>query len=284
MPHARVHVATYEQLPHLRRALRGFLRQTTNDFTLVCADDGSGEETRRFLDAFAEQARARGVAFEHCWHEDRGFRRAGILNAAVRGATDETLYLFSDGDCIPPATFVERHIEAHAPLSFHVGGAIRLSEEVTAALTVADVDSGRYEALATPADRKDLARRARKSRWGTWLRRRHRPKVLGLNVGLDRALFEDLNGFDERFEGYGYEDSDLRDRAMRHRPRPVVRVLYGRNDVVHLWHPRAPGGRAPNRALYDSDRPVRCVRGLVQDVAPDATAPRVSDPRPPRPA
>ena len=36
-----------------------------------------------------------------------------------------------------------------------------------------------------------------------------------LNFAMDRGLFEALNGFDERFVGWGYEDSDLRDRAMR---------------------------------------------------------------------
>lgn len=262
MPHVRVIVAAYEQLPALRLALRGYLRQTTRDFSLVVADDGSKDDTRAWLEAFAEQARAAGIAFEHHWQEDRGFRKTRILNHCVRQATDETLYLFSDGDCIPPARFVERHAAAHEPQSFHVGGAVRLDAEASAAIDEAAVDRGDFEALIQPSDRRDLARRARKSRWGTWLRRKNRPKVLGLNMAFDRELFEALNGFDERFEGYGYEDSDLRDRAMRHRPRPVVKVLYGTNDVFHLWHPAIPGGREPNRAYYRMDRPVRCAKGL----------------------
>ncbi|HIG04401.1 MAG TPA: hypothetical protein EYQ08_01515 [Planctomycetes bacterium] len=68
----------------------------------------------------------------------------------------------------------------------------------------------------------------------TLLRLKNRPKVLGLNMAMDRALFEDLNGFDEKFVGYGLEDSDLRDRAMRRSPRPRVVNLYGEKDVYHL--------------------------------------------------
>lgn len=262
MPRVRVIVAAYQQLPLLRLALRGYLRQTAKDFSLVIADDGSAKDTTQFLESFTGKAQAAGIPFEHHWQEDKGFRKTRILNTCVRAASDETLYLFSDGDCIPPARFIERHIETHEPLSFHVGGCVRLSEEASATLTAEDVDHGRYETLIAPADRRDLARRARKSRWGTLLRRKNRPKVLGLNMAFDRTLFEGLNGFDERFEGYGYEDSDLRDRAMRHRPRPVVKVHYGSNDVFHLWHPRIAGGRAPNRDYYAMKRPVFCERGL----------------------
>ena len=262
MPHVRVIVAAYQQLPFLKLTMRGYLRQTSRDFSLVIADDGSSDGTQAFLEAFACEAAAAGIAFEHHGQEDRGFRKTRILNTCIREAGDEQLFLFSDGDCIPPAAFVERHIQTHEPYSFHVGGAIRLSEEHSASLGPDDVDQGSFESMITEVDRADLRKRARKSRWGTLLRRKNRPKVLGLNMAFDRALLEGLNGFDERFEGYGYEDSDLRDRAMRHRPRPVVKVHYGWNDVFHLWHPRIAGGRAPNREYYAMKRSVFCERGL----------------------
>lgn len=262
MAHVRVIVAAYQQLPMLRLGLRGYLRQSSRDFKLVIADDGSTDGTRRYLESFAGEAEAAGIGFEHHWQEDDGFRKTRILNTCIRAATDESLFLFSDGDCIPPATFVERHIRTHEPGSFHVGGCIRLAQPVSGRITEADVDEGRFETLVTEADRRDLARRARKSRWGIRLRRRRRPKVLGLNMAFDRALLEALNGFDERFHGYGYEDSDLRDRAMRYRPRPVVKIHYGWNDVFHLWHPRLPGGGKATRGYYEMKRPVVCVNGL----------------------
>jgi hypothetical protein len=51
---------------------------------------------------------------------------------------------------------------------------------------------------------------------------------------------------------------------MRHRPRPRVKVLYARNDVVHLWHPSGTNQRARSEVYYRTRRPVRCVRGLRQ--------------------
>ncbi len=262
---ARAHVilAAYEQLPLLRLTLRGYLRQTVRDFHLTVADDGSGPETGAHLAGFAGEARARGIGFRHVWQEDRGFRKARILNEAVRRGDAEPLLIFSDADCVPPAAFVERHLAVHEPRSFQVGGVVRLARAESDALGEAEIDAGRHEGLVGPADRRDLRRRARKSRFGLWLGLRNRPKVLGGNLAVDRELFEALNGFDENFEGWGYEDSDLRDRAMRLRPRPPVKLLYGVNDVFHLW-PLAtqPGGRENNRAYYETRRPVRCLRGL----------------------
>lgn len=102
-PHARVVIATYNQVPSLKLVLRGYLRQTTNDFSMILADDGSGPDQVAFLREIKPEFEARGIRFEHVWHEDLGWRKNMIMNEAVRGAGDETLLIFSDGDCIPPA-------------------------------------------------------------------------------------------------------------------------------------------------------------------------------------
>ena len=261
----RVIVTAFNNLPLLRKALRGYLRQTTQDFSLVIADDGSTSEIRNWLESFARETAAQGIELEHIWHEDLGFRRSMILNEAVRQAADETLLIFSDGDCIPPADFVEKHNRAHVPESFHVGGAYRLDQAESEEITQKEIDSGAFESLGREVHRKDLSRRRFKSRWGTFLRLKNRPKVLGLNMAMDRALFEDVNGFDEKFVGYGLEDSDLRDRVMRRSPRPRVVNFYGDNDVYHLWHPfnnTVERRQLPTWGYYQQRRPVRCETGL----------------------
>ncbi len=264
---ARVIVTAYNQLPLLRLALRGYLRQTTGDFAITIADDGSSDGTKAYIDSIRPRFEAKGIPFGYVWHVDKGFRKTRILNDAVEESPGEPLLVFSDGDCIPPATFVEKHIAAHEPWSFHVGGCYRLTREESEALTEADIDAGRYELLGTDAHRRDLQRRRRKSKWGVLLRRRNRPKILGLNFAIDRTLLESLNGFDQNFVTWGTgEDSDVRDRAMRHRPRPRVKNMYLDNDVYHLWHPVSPGGdRRAQWEYFKSKRPVRCVTGLVDE-------------------
>ena len=59
---ARVIIAAYNQRPLLRRALRGYLRQTTDDFALTVADDGSSDGTETLLDELRPVFEARGLA------------------------------------------------------------------------------------------------------------------------------------------------------------------------------------------------------------------------------
>jgi len=264
MPTARVILATYNQVSLLRLVFRGYLRQTTSDFTLVLADDGSGPEQTEFIESMVPVFAERGIRLELVWHEDDGWRKNHIMNEAVRRARDESLLIFSDADCIPPARFVERHLDVHEPWSFHVAGGYRFDKEASEALTEEDIDRGTFESLGSEADRKALRIRGRKSRWGTLVRRRNRPKVIGRNMGIDRRLFEAVNGFDEVFQWpYFGEDSDLRDRVMRHRPRPRVKVLYTENDVYHIWHPWKEIRRNDHRDYYNQKRPMRCIKGLV---------------------
>jgi glycosyltransferase involved in cell wall biosynthesis len=258
---ARVFVTTYNRPWLLRLALRGWMRQTVTDFALTVADDGSSDgETPKVV---AAAAAAAPFPIEHVWWAKEGFRRAGILNESVRRSAGEPLLVFTDGDCVPPAAFLERHLAVHAHRTFAVGGAVYLERDVE--LGEEEVDRGDHERLATFRDRWELKKRAWKSRWGVWRGQKRRPKVLGLNIGIDRALFEEVNGYDERFVGYGLEDSDLRDRVMATRPAPSVRILYGWNDTVHLWHlPATTARKRPNAAYYGTDRPTRCEHGLAR--------------------
>ena len=268
---AAVIISAYNNAPALRLSLLGYLRQDCSDFRLIIADDGSTTDLKEEIDPILEKLNAAGIETDHVWHEDRGFRKNIILNEAVRHCPESELLIFTDGDCIPPASFVRTHIDQHCPRSFHVAGAYRLTETATASLKAESVLNGDHESLKEPDQIRDLQRRFRKSKWGTLFRRRHRPKILGLNMAFDRSLFEEINGFDEKFIGWGLgEDSDLRDRAMRLRPRPIVRNLYTVNDVFHQWHPVPPP--RPRRELetweyYRQDRPIRCETGLQQSPA-----------------
>src|SRR5947207_9252385 len=195
---ARVIITTYERLSLLRLALRAWRRQTFTDFALTVADDGSGPETGQFVREFATTA---PFPVKHVWWKNEGFRRAGILNESVRQSEGEPLLLFTDGDCAPPATFLAGHLEAHGPRTFAVGGAAKIAQGPSTSVDEAAIDRGDHERLGTRADRLELRWKGWKSRLGVWLHQRRRPKVVGLNIGIDRALFEEVNGYDEAFVG-----------------------------------------------------------------------------------
>ena len=133
-------VSTYNQPEWLRKVLLGYSRQNRHDFELIIADDGSGEETRKLIAGFAHES---PFPIRHIWHEDQGYRRSIILNAAILASRGEYL-IFSDGDCIPRTDFVDAHLSLKEEGAFLSGGSVYLSMEVSRAITPDDVVSGRF--------------------------------------------------------------------------------------------------------------------------------------------
>jgi glycosyltransferase involved in cell wall biosynthesis len=133
-------VSTYNQPSWLEKVLLGYSRQDYRDFELIIADDGSRDETRHLI---AEQARMSDFPIRHIWHEDQGYRRSIILNAAILASMGEYL-VFSDGDCIPRRDFVRSHVELREEGRFLSGGSVYLSLEVSRLIEPEDVVSGRF--------------------------------------------------------------------------------------------------------------------------------------------
>jgi hypothetical protein len=68
-------------------------------------------------------------------------------------------------------------------------------------------------------------------------------------IAMPRAVFDDLGGFDERFEGWGFEDMAFQS---------VICGLYGYEripgDVVHLYHPRSEERITPGETRLTATR------------------------------
>ena len=261
LPRTAVLVSTYNWPWALERVLVGLARQTVGDFEVVVGDDGSSAETAERIKDFRKAA---PFPIEHVWQEDRGFRRAGILNAALR-STDAELLVFLDQDGIPAANLLELHRDAFAHNRLVVGGYIRLTREQSKSLTLGDVASGAFEPLMSRQRRSQLRARHRRNLLYIATRRKTRPKIMGLNFSVSRDLVERVNGFDEDYEGWGKEDSDLRTRMRL--AGGGARCLWHQAFVYHLWHPidaSKPENR--NRSRYldltSGRRPTRCIRGL----------------------
>ena len=76
--------------------------QRDDDFEIVIADDGSGEETRTVIEQFRNEY---PIPLKHVWQEDDGFQKCRILNKAIV-ASEGDYIVMSDGDCIPRADFL----------------------------------------------------------------------------------------------------------------------------------------------------------------------------------
>jgi glycosyltransferase involved in cell wall biosynthesis len=231
-------LSTYQSPSLLERTLHGYGRQTLRPLEIVVADDGSGPETAALIERLGRQL---DLALRHVWHEDRGFRKCAILNRAIEAARGDYL-VFSDGDCIPWADFVETHAALARPGRFLSGGYFLLPRATTERLTVEDVAAGRHQDLHWLHDHGlERSFRARRLAARGALARAldfvtpTRASWNGHNASGWRTDLIAVNGFDERM-GYGGEDRELGERLVILGRRG--RQIRHRAVVVHQWHER----------------------------------------------
>ncbi len=179
------------------------------------------------------------MPIQHVWQEDRGFRAGAARNRASEQASGEYL-LFLDGDCIPRPSFIARH-RALAERGWMVAGnRVLLSEAFTRtalgeglplhAWTMPEWRAARQRGdinRTLPLASLPLGplRKLAAHRW---------QRVRTCNLGVWTADFTNVGGFDETFEGWGFEDSDLAVRLLN----AGVRRKEGAfaTGVLHLWH------------------------------------------------
>lgn len=229
-------VTTYNRPDALAAALAGYCAQDTRDFELLVADDGSTGDTRTLVADFSRHA---PFAIRHVWQEDLGFRAGAARNRALAHTRAEYV-VFSDGDCVPPPFFVSRHRALAEPGCFLAGNRMLLSEAYTAAVLRkrAPVHGMSTASWLIAWLRGDVNRALPLITLPDGAFRRRSPQqwegVKTCNFSAWRADLERVNGFDERYSGWGLEDSDL-----------VIRLLHAgvrhksarfAAPVFHLWH------------------------------------------------
>ena len=223
-------LTTYNHPTLLEYALLGYARQTAQDFELIVADDGSGPETRAVIERLRPSL---PYHLGHVWQPDTGFHKARAVNLAVLASRGAYL-VFSDGDCIPAATFLESHLRAARPRRYVVGGFVRLSQAQSESIDADAVAAGVYERWVSVAQRLELIATHAKSLAYILANKRRKPKFYGLNFSVSRTDFYAVNGFDNTYHNCGREDSDLRNRMQLLGLRATS--LWHRSGVFHQHH------------------------------------------------
>lgn len=263
-PRTAVILTTYNWPRALELTLTGLSVQSDPEFEVLVADDGSGPETRDLVERLSKDS---PFPLRHVWQEDKGYRRAAVLNRAVRSC-DADLIVISDQDAIPARNWVSLHREAYAPNRIVPGGYIRLTREQSDSLDTEKVRQGIHETMMTSSRMWSLRKKHLYNLFYIATFRKIFPRIMGLNFSVSRDLFEKVNGFDEEYVGWGKEDSDLRTRMRQ--AGGGARCLWHRSIVYHLWHTPQPSKRnmKPNKERYQMVKrralPWRCERGLLQ--------------------
>lgn len=235
-PELAVLLSTFERPGHLRRALVSIARQVDvrGRFELIVTDDGSKDETASLVADFARRV---DFPVRLTTHPHDGFQLAKCRNEGVR-ASDAPYLLFLDGDCVLPRDHLAQHLRRRRPGVVMAGDCYRLDQVASAAIT--DDVIARDELLHwVPAgERRRLGLKAVRAKCYEWLNHPTLPRLTGNNIGIWREDFERVNGFDEKFRGWGMEDRNLQWRLSRQRLRFASSLTW--TYTCHLWHPPHP--------------------------------------------
>jgi glycosyltransferase involved in cell wall biosynthesis len=231
-------VTTYNWPSALKLCLESLFVQRDKNFEIIIADDGSSSANLKLNRAYSANS---PVSVNYIHHDDQGFRAGTIRNKAVAQSKGEYL-LFIDGDCILRPDFVARHRQLAASGYFVPGNRVLLSQRFTQ--EVIDQQIPLYAKPVSYFIRLWLQKQINRISGFVYLPlgflRLSQPKkwqkAMTCNLGVWKKDFIRVNGFDELFEGWGFEDSDLVIRlihsgVMRKEGRFAVSVL-------HLWHPQ----------------------------------------------
>ena len=260
----------YNRPGHLRLLVASLAAQTRRPDEIVVADDGSDEAT---VAAMRHCLADCGISAQVVRQEKDGYRLAAARNKAIRASTgDYLLFLDCDLALLPDAVAV--HERRAAPRRLLCGNRAMLDETATMSLLAAPSSpaAADWERVWGLADKRELmeaarlfARQSALRRWH--VARPHKPKLLGCHFSLFRADVFRVNGFDENFVGWGYEDDDFARRLYQAGVKPQSVIEEAR--AMHLWHPSlAPQALErhrdrPNRAYFRRWRvPAYCQNGL----------------------
>jgi hypothetical protein len=179
MIEATVIIATRDRAGLLRDCLACLSRQSAlGRFEVIVVDNGSIDATSAVIaQAAANTSRVRGLSVAEA---NRGkARNAGLAAAEGR------IIIFCDDDTLPPVRFVEAHLSAHVT----AGRGGSASERVVTG------------PIINVPDARDLPPPGPKNF--------SRAFFCTCNVSAPREALERVGGFDERYDLYGWEDTDV---------------------------------------------------------------------------
>ena len=241
-------ITTYNWPQALRLSVESVWNQTVLPREIIIADDGSTTETRETIDQLRKQS---PIPIIHVWHPDEGFQLSKIRNRGIAAASSEYIIII-DGDCILQAHFIEDHIYYAQHGRCICGPRVKFSSSSTAKF----LETGNFVKpfFLSPEIRFGYHLSAIRNRW---LCNRFvyevgnlqiRVKLLGCNMAFWKSDAIRINGFDEDYSSWGWEDHDF---GLRLRRSGVsLKCIRHAALLYHLYHKKRSQNAKDTAELY----------------------------------
>ncbi len=197
-------IATYNRPDYLKRVLEGYLAQTHLPDEIVIADDGSTGETSSLVQQIKQNSK---IKLLHVWQEDLGFKVAQIRNKAIAQCSGEYL-LICDDDSIPCPTMVEDHLHYSEHGYFIQGHRVLLGPKISEYFTHKNIT---FLKIVQFSLKRQLSNTINAIRFPIPLinKSTNLKGIRSCNISFYKHDFLAVNGFNEDFQGWGKEDSEL---------------------------------------------------------------------------
>ncbi|EFP1606328.1 glycosyltransferase [Campylobacter jejuni] len=202
-------ITTYNQKERLKLVLDSVKNLTFLPNEVLIADDGSKEDTARLIEEYQKDFPCK---LEHIWQEDEGFRLSEIRNKAIKTSNSEYIIVI-DGDMILEKNFINDHLNFAQKKVFLQGSRVILNEKESKELLSKNDFSLAFDKKGFKNQRniflaKCIYKFSKLSK--KFFKKSQLIKgIRGCNMSFYKSDFEAIEGFNEKFIGWGREDSEF---------------------------------------------------------------------------
>lgn len=254
-------IVTYNAPQYLALVLESVCRQKVLPYEVVVADDGSTDDTRQLVESLQNDF---PCGLKYVWHEDKGFRSAKIRNMAIK-VTEGDYLIFSDGDLMFHPKFVSDFLVMSDEKELLIGTRLFLSRDFTMELLKEGACYKPFIPICSKVEKNQL--NGIRIPYIYRLFKVYYEPSMKLRGGLlivSKREIELIGGWDESYEGWGSEDTDLVMRLIHNGCR--ARKLKHQGLTYHLWHnENSRASKVGNESLLKEcrdERRVKAIKGL----------------------
>lgn len=234
-------IPVYNRLEHLRAGFLCLLRQERQPDELIITDDGSSQKVLDFIGDLIPKAKFK---IKHIYQEDKGFRKTRALNNAVRNCEGELL-VFCDQDLIFGEDYLKT-IERELKEGYFIMGRPENTTEIEKKKIISEINedlnyskiaklvNSEYEKVVNKLLREDVLRNL----LFKFKLKKRGIKLVGMSYALFKKDYIKVNGYDEKYKGWGEEDDDFGNRLSVAKVKG--KTFKTKELMLHLWHPFDP--------------------------------------------
>jgi len=217
MPDVSVLICTKNRPESIKELLEALNKQTYDDFEVVIIDDSDRKIFKKI-----EKNITLVKPMEHIYRGGGG-GRVSALNYGIRKCSGEII-AFTDDDCLPSPDWIQNAVK------YFVSNEIIGIE----GLITSNIDPSKYRTYKILTNKRFLS--GKECLYDGFMT---------ANMFYRKAVLNKIGGFDEKFEPFLREDSDLAWRAMKH-----GKIIFAKDVIV--FHP-AITGKSFNPMHYMND-------------------------------